>query len=126
MPLSENEQRLLDEMERNLYKNEADVMSTMGLRRAPNYTAIGIGVLVGLAGIITMVVGVYLDVTVLGIAGFGVLFAGAMVAATMPSPSSTTASPAASKASAGASASSASFMDRLNERWDRREGGGRL
>jgi len=35
MPLSENEQRLLDEMERNLYKNEADVMSTSGLVRAP-------------------------------------------------------------------------------------------
>jgi len=72
MPLSENEQRLLDEMERNLYKNEADVMSTSGLVRAPNYTAIGIGVVVGLVGIVTMIIGVYADVTLVGILGFAV------------------------------------------------------
>ena len=29
MPLSEHEQRLLEEMERNLYKNEADVMAPL-------------------------------------------------------------------------------------------------
>ena len=87
MPLSDNEQRLLDEMERNLYKNEADVVSTSGLTRAPNYSAIVIGVLIGLVGIITMVVGVYVSMTIVGIVGFAVLFAGVMVAATIPSKS---------------------------------------
>ncbi|MET0713865.1 MAG: DUF3040 domain-containing protein, partial [Mycetocola sp.] len=32
MPLSEQEQRLLDEMERNLYRNDADFVSTVGDR----------------------------------------------------------------------------------------------
>jgi len=123
MPLSENEQRLLDEMERNLYKNEADVMSTSGLIRAPNYTAIGIGVVVGLVGIITMVIGVYVSVTLVGVIGFAVLFAGVMVAATVPAKAS--AADAGPRISGkGPVASQANLMDRLNERWDRRQGGG--
>ena len=123
MPLSENEQRLLDEMERNLYKNEADVMSTSGLIRAPNYTAIGIGVVVGLVGIITMVIGVYVSVTLVGVIGFAVLFAGVMVAATVPAKASAAdAGPHIS--GKGPVASQANLMDRLNERWNRRQGGG--
>ncbi len=125
MPLSDNEQRLLDEMERNLYKNEADVVSTSGLTRAPNYSAIVIGVLIGLAGIVTMVVGVYVSMTILGIIGFAILFAGVMVAATIPSKSD---APAASPRSAGSppAVSKSNMMDRLNERWDRRQGGDRF
>lgn len=125
MPLSDNEQRLLDEMERNLYKNEADVVSTSGLTRAPNYSAIVIGVLIGLVGIITMVVGVYVSLTIVGIVGFAVLFAGVMVAATIPSKSAPSA-PSARSASSAPTASSASLMDRLNERWDKRQGGDRF
>ena len=125
MPLSENEQRLLDEMERNLYKNEADVMSTSGLVRAPNYTAIGIGVVVGLVGIITMIIGVYADVTLVGILGFAVLFSGVLVAATVPAKPSV-ADVASRTTAQGRAPSQASLMDRLNERWDRRQGGGNL
>ena len=123
MALSEHEQRLLEEMERNLYKNEADVVSTADLRRAPNYTAIVVGVLMGLVGIITMVVGVYLDITAVGVVGFAVLFAGVMVAVATPGkPSESTAS-ASSAPKATSPASSSSFMDRLNDRWERRERG---
>lgn len=125
MPLSDNEQRLLDEMERNLYKNEADVVSTSDLTRGPNYSAIVIGVLIGLVGIVTMVVGVYVSMTILGIIGFAILFAGVMVAATIPSKSD---APAASPRSAGSrpAVSKSNMMDRLNERWDRRQGGDRF
>jgi len=124
MPLSEHEQRLLDEMERNLYKNEADVMSTADFRRAPNYTAIAVGVLMGLVGIITMVVGVSLDITVVGVLGFGILFAGVMVAVAIPgTPSDGAEAPRPSAPRATSPAGSASFMDRLNDRWERRERG---
>ena len=123
MPLSEHEQRLLEEMERNLYKNEADVMSTAGLRRAPNYTAIAVGVLMGLVGIVTMVVGVSLDITLVGIVGFGVLFAGVMVAVAFPGAPSDGASTSPSASRAKSPAGSSSFMDRLNDRWERRERG---
>jgi len=49
MPLSEHEQRLLDEMERNLYGHDADVTSTafVGMPR-PNYRAIVLGVILAL------------------------------------------------------------------------------
>jgi uncharacterized membrane protein len=125
MPLSDNEQRLLDEMERNLYKNEADVVSTSGLTRAPNYSAIVIGVLIGLVGIITMVVGVYVSMTIIGIVGFAVLFGGVMVAATIPSKSAASAtSPRGARAKPATS--STNLMDRLNERWERRQGGDRF
>ena len=123
MALSEHEQRLLEEMERNLYKNEADVVSTADLRRAPNYTAIVVGVLMGLVGIITMVVGVYLDITAVGVVGFAVLFAGVMVAVATPGKPSESAASASSAPKATSPASSSSFMDRLNDRWERRERG---
>ena len=123
MPLSEHEQRLLEEMERNLYKNEADVVNTSDFRRAPNYTAIAVGVLMGLVGLVTMVVGVSLDITLVGILGFGILFAGVMVAVAIPG-SSSEGSPTAPRASKAQSpAASSTFMDRLNERWERRERG---
>ncbi|MEO5919865.1 MAG: DUF3040 domain-containing protein, partial [Pseudolysinimonas sp.] len=52
MPLSEHEQRLLDEMERSLYHNEADDVTTVGGGRArPNYTAIALGIIAGVVGI---------------------------------------------------------------------------
>jgi hypothetical protein len=123
MPLSEHEQRLLEEMERNLYKNEADVMSTADFRRAPNYTAIAVGVLMGLVGLITMVVGVSLDITFVGILGFGVLFAGVMVAVAVPGAPADSVPSSPSAPRAKSPAGSSSFMDRLNERWERRERG---
>ena len=123
MPLSEHEQRLLEEMERNLYKNEADVVNTSDFRRTPNYTAIAVGVLMGLVGIATMVVGVSLDMTLVGVLGFGVLFAGVMVAVAIPGSSSEGSSSGRSAPKAKSPAISSSFMDRLNERWERRERG---
>ena len=123
MPLSEHEQRLLEEMERNLYKNEADVVNTSDFRRTPNYTAIAVGVLMGLVGIATMVVGVSLDITLVGVLGFGVLFAGVMVAVAIPGSSTDGASSGRSVPKAKSPAASSSFMDRLNERWERRERG---
>lgn len=123
MPLSEHEQRMLEEMERNLYKNEADVVSTSGFRRAPNYTAIAVGVLMGLVGIVTMVVGVSLDITLVGILGFGILFAGVMVAVAVPGSPADGSSAPSSAPRVTSPAGSSSFMDRLNERWERRERG---
>jgi len=41
MPLSEHEQRLLEEMERSLYQNDADFVAKVGGKRArPAYRSI--------------------------------------------------------------------------------------
>ena len=119
MALSEHEQRLLEEMERNLYQNEADVVTTLGAaKRAPNYTAIVSGVVMAVVGLALMLWGVGADLTWLGIVGFVVIFAGVMIAVTIPGP--VTESRGQAKPSAK---SSGSLMDQLNERWDRRRGG---
>ncbi len=120
MALSEHEQRLLEEMERSLYKNEADVLSAENFgRRAPNYTAIGIGTVVAVVGLIAMIWSVQADQTVVGIIGFVVTFGGVMAALSIPGKAST---PAPSEKPAKA-ARSRSLMDQLNERWERRQGG---
>ena len=85
MPLSEQEQRLLDEMERSLYHNDADDVTTVGARRGrPNYTAVVLGILAGAAGLVLLVVGVSVRQPVIGIVGFVVMFAGALVAIAPP------------------------------------------
>ena len=68
MPLSEQEQRLLDEMERSLYHNDADDVTTVGARRGrPNYTAVALGVLAGAIGLVLLVVGVIIRQPIVGI-----------------------------------------------------------
>lgn len=118
MALSEREQRLLEEMERNLYDNEADVVTTLGVRPVPNFRAIAIGAIVAIIGVITMVTGVSQNITILGILGFVILFSGVMVAVAIPGKpqESSTASGSAQKSAQG----KGSFMDQLNERWERR------
>src|SRR3954452_14577862 len=75
MPLSEQEQRLLDEMERSLYHNDADDVTTVGARRGrPNYRAIVLGVLIAVAGLGVIIAGVAINMLLLGIGGFIVMF----------------------------------------------------
>jgi hypothetical protein len=123
MPLSEHEQRLLDEMERNLYQGEADVLTALGVKRVPHYRAIAVGVILAVLGLITMLVGVYQDLTVVGILGFAVVFTGVMVAVAVPGRATSSPKSSATSSSRSASASSTSFMDRLNDRWERRQRG---
>ena len=126
MPLSEQEQRLLEEMERNLYRNDADFVHAVGgvRGRRPNYRAIVLGVLLAVAGVGALIAGVALQLLIVGIIGFALMFAGVLIAITpskrgMVSP----APPAEPTASAKARRSSGGFMDRLNDRWDRRQDG---
>jgi len=123
MPLSEQEQRLLDEMERSLYHSEADVVSTIGAHRGrPNYTAVVIGILIALLGVGTIVTGVITRLPIIGVVGFVVMFAGVLLAISRPRHASPR-SGAAPAASPAPHSKGASFMDRLNERWDRRQDG---
>ena len=71
MPLSEQEQRLLEEMERNLYRNDADFVHAVGgvRGRRPNYRAIVLGVLLAVAGVGALIAGVALQLLIVGILG---------------------------------------------------------
>ncbi|HEY0261209.1 MAG TPA: DUF3040 domain-containing protein [Lacisediminihabitans sp.] len=117
MPLSEQEQRLLEEMERSLYHNDADFVATVGSRRGrPSYRSVVVGILLGVVGVAVIVTGVVLHQPIIGIAGFVVMFVGVLMAFSSPKrgiePEDVTAQPAARKPR---------FMDRMNERWDKRQ-----
>ncbi len=121
MPLSEQEQRLLDEMERNLYQNDADFVATVGGSRGRlNYTALVAGVLVAVLGVAVLVSGVILRQPIIGVGGFVVMFAGVLLAVGSPRRASSAPSHTASGSRRG---SRTSFMDRMNARWDRRQDG---
>ena len=116
MPLSEQEQRLLDEMERSLYHNDADDVTTVGARRGrPNYTAVALGILAGAIGLALLVVGVIIRQPIVGLLGFALMFTGALVAIAPPRRLTIPGS-----GSAAGAKPRAGFMDSLNERWERR------
>ncbi|QNO36509.1 DUF3040 domain-containing protein [Protaetiibacter sp. SSC-01] len=85
MPLSEQEQRLLDEMERNLYHSEAEDVATVGSRPGrANGTAIvlaAVGLLVGLGLLVT---GVVIRQPLVGLLGFVAMFAGVVLVVAPP------------------------------------------
>ena len=132
MPLSEQEQRLLEEMERSLYSNDSDFVATVGGRGRPNYTMVVVGVLAALVGIAVIVTGVILRTPPLGplvgVLGFVILVAGALFAIAPPrrkgtpvAAPTTSSRPSTSRAPRGGG----SMMDRFSERWDRRQDGDR-
>ncbi|AAT89342.1 hypothetical protein ATY41_04215 [Leifsonia xyli subsp. xyli] len=123
MPLSEHEQRLLEEMERSLYQNDADFVAKVGGKRArPAYRSIVLGVLVAVAGVAVLVTGVFVQQPVVGLLGFVVMFAGVLlaiapgkrIAVDPDAPAQTPGKPVRNQSG---------FMDRLNDRWDKRNDG---
>lgn len=112
MPLSEQEQRLLDEMERSLYHGDADFVASVGRGRGRSgYTVIVGGILLAIAGIGVLVLGVLLHNWFVGALGFAAMFGGVLLAV-----------PHGHRSPAPLSARSSrpGFMDRINQRWERR------
>jgi hypothetical protein len=127
MPLSEQEQRLLDEMERSLYHNDADFVATMGARTGarPNYTSLVVGILVAVLGVAALVTGVIIQQPLVGVLGFVIMFAGVLIAVTPRRSGGKAQSrgPVGPSSTAKKPRSSGNFMDSLGERWDRRQDG---
>lgn len=118
MPLSEQEQRLLDEMERHLMGNDADVVSADGSTRALSYRNIVLGSLMVLAGLGGLLAGLSTQLIVISVIGFVLMLVGVIFAVTPSRRGGAVHRPATS-----AKPRQRSFMDRMNERWDRRQQG---
>src|ERR1700712_3643690 len=85
MPLSEQEQRLLEEMERSLYHNDADFVAAVSARGGkPTYSAVVTGTLVCIAGVAALITGVVVRLPIIGVLGFVMMLAGVLVALTPP------------------------------------------
>ena len=123
MALSEHEQRLLEQMERALYAEDpkfATSLRSNSMARGSRGKA-ALGVLVVFAGIAVLITGMAMQSTPVGIAGFAVMLVGAFLtyaAFKTPAVAVNETTIAAPKATA----SKTSFMDRVEDRWRRRQG----
>ena len=129
MPLSEHEQRLLEQMERALYADDPKLASTLRGARLRSYDrrrVIGgaVGLLVGVG---LLLAGVALKQGVIGVAGFLVMLGSAwlMMAGYRARAAANPAAPTAGESKGKPrKARSSSFMDRMEQRWDRRRNDG--
>ncbi|MCS5719805.1 DUF3040 domain-containing protein [Herbiconiux sp. CPCC 205763] len=127
MPLSEQEQRLLDEMERSLYHNDADFVSAVGGGRGRlNYGALVLGILVGILGLGIVIGGVIFHQPLIGLVGFVAMFGGVLLALRRSkrgrgAPATPAGASGAPRSSGSSTSNKSGFMDRLNDRWERRD-----
>lgn len=139
MPLSEEELRLLEQMERALVEEDPKLASTLrgtSLQRAARRRAILAGV-VFVTGIAVLMTGVILTMPIVGILGFVVMLLSATVAvSSLRSPTAHRRHPRETrhgglgvvdggrKHRPHRPSSSASFLERMEERWRRRRESG--
>ncbi|APX34469.1 hypothetical protein BH708_19110 [Brachybacterium sp. P6-10-X1] len=131
MPLSDHEQKMLDEMERQLFADDPHLAKAFAparnRRRSGRRIAIGLGgVVVGLA---VLVLAVSLPAIWLGVIAFMGMLAGAVFAVTTPSSSSQEGPTDSDGGGGGGSGPSTprgsdggNFMSKLEARWEKRSG----
>ena len=125
MPLSEHEQRLLEQMERALYAEDPKFASTLrsaGPRPGARRKAV-VGILTALVGVGALIGGAATSLVVIGVIGFGLMLAGTylVIAAMRSEPATAEGQDAAAKPAAAPKRSG--FMDRMDERFRKRQEG---
>ncbi|HYH77365.1 MAG TPA: DUF3040 domain-containing protein [Arthrobacter sp.] len=122
MPLSEHEQKLLEQLEKQLHEDDPKFANSMGSDPGRSWSTrhVVIGVLGALAGIFLLLVGVTLQSIFVGVLGFVVMGAGVYFA-TMRSSTPGKSGHGGRPGKPGKSRSS--FMSSLEERWDERRRG---
>jgi len=123
MPLSEYEQRVLEQMEQSLASDDPRLATHLGGHPQRSPLRYVIAIIGTLAGIGLLVVGVATSIVLVGVVGFVVMFASVALALAAPSrPESTTS--AAGRSGRGKTAGSGrrrSVRQRFEERWDKRQ-----
>ncbi|MDY6055572.1 DUF3040 domain-containing protein [Micrococcus sp.] len=120
MPLSEREQKMLDDLERQLHAEDPRLATQMR-SQTPGRVPVGrivLGVALALAGLAVVLVGVSTHLLIVGVLGVLVLGAGVFV---LTSGARTPQAPAAAGSAAPRPGCSGdSFMARLERDWDER------
>lgn len=117
---------MLDEMERHLMGNDADVVSAPADGRSVSYRNIVYGAVLVLLGLVGVIVGLAVGgsgpLIAVSVVGFVIMLGGVILAVT---PTRGGGKGAARAGSEGprpmTSTSRESFMDRMNDRWDKRQ-----
>ncbi|MGN6611583.1 MAG: DUF3040 domain-containing protein [Angustibacter sp.] len=133
MPLSEHEQRVLEQMEHAIQAEDPKFATAMRGRtpRARHRRRILLGSIGVVVGLVLVVLGVARSVVPLAVAGFVLMLAAGALAATPPRKAAT--GPLGAVGPDGVTRPrqkrsrpqrSGTFMQRLEQRWDRRRDGG--
>ncbi|MCP3426472.1 DUF3040 domain-containing protein [Rothia sp. AR01] len=124
MPLSEREQKLLEQLEQQLNHEDPKFAESMhgetrgsGTVRMPSVRHIVLGVVVAVIGLAAVIAGVATKLIIIGVVGFVIMGAGVYLA-TLGKKREAGAS---GRADRGASSGQSSFMSRLEHQWDKRQ-----
>jgi hypothetical protein len=120
MPLSEYEQRVLDQLEQQLASEDPKLGSKMAAPQSSRRGRIILGVLGVIVGLVVLVVGVTVEQMWVSIAGFLVMFVGAYAAFTSPRRSKTKGAGSAGPKTKGPKGSK--LNERFEKRWEERGG----
>jgi len=126
VPLSEHEQRLLEQMERALYAEDPKFASSLRSAgpRPGNRRKAAIGVLTALVGFALLITGAATSIIVVGVLGFLAMLVGTfLVVTTLRVGAETEAPAAATSAGKPAKAPKTGFMDKVEERFRKRREG---
>mgnify|MGYP001157400621 FL=1 len=138
MPLSEHEQRLLEQMEKALYAEDPKFATSLQSRGgAASRSRAALGVLAILGGLGIVLAGMAIPLATLGVVGFALMLAGAVLIYFAFTRRSSAAAEDGEEDTDDASAAappaaddkqgrrSSGFMDRMEERWRKRADGDR-
>lgn len=123
MPLSEHEQRVLEQMERALMSDDPRLANTLqsSPRRSGWHYVIATGVVI--VGLLLLILGAALPMVLLGVLGFVVMFGGVVYALHTPKrrgPVGVVRAGGTVRKAGQAKPAKRSYLTRLEERWDRR------
>jgi hypothetical protein len=110
MPLSEHEQRLLEQMERAFYEDDPQFASSMERPRRSLGRRTGLAIVAAVVGLATILVGLSAQKPVIGVVGFAFLIVAGSIFLT-PKPAGGSRQPKSAKRS---------LADRMNNRWESR------
>ncbi|OFR90152.1 hypothetical protein HMPREF2863_07640 [Micrococcus sp. HMSC067E09] len=129
MPLSEREQRMLDELEAQLRTEDPRLDTHLRDSRPGGVSVrrVVLGVAIAVAGLAVVLLGVSLQNVIVGVVGVAVMGAGVYVLTSRGSGDSSEAgrADAGARAAAGGKKKESDFMSRLEQQWDERRGQGR-
>jgi hypothetical protein len=134
MPLSDHEQQLLDQLEKQLRSEDPrfarNISETQAAATGPGISAkrFVLGILITLAGLAATILAISLVSTsmwfiALGVVGFGLMVTGMYWAFSRPGHIHTTQTESRGSGSKSNAKGNAGFMSRIEDRWEKRQRG---
>lgn len=121
MPLSEHEQRLLEQLEKQLHEDRRFASSMKGPANTGRLSTrnVALGILLVIAGLAGLIFGISQHIIVFGVLGFVVMFGGVLLALTKSA--SGKLGRVGSSGPKTSTKSNSQFMSGLEERWNQRK-----